>query len=54
MDFKKGEWKFGEFLDFDLDKSNDLLDDKTSSKIVNNLKKQLGPGGFPKPGSLAQ
>ena len=53
MDFKKGEWKIGEFLDFDLDKASDLLDDKTSNRIAINLKKQLGPGGFPKPGSLA-
>jgi hypothetical protein len=39
MNFKNGEWKIGEFLDFDLDQASDLLDDKTSNKIVNNLKK---------------
>ena len=54
MDFKKGEWKIGDLLDFDLEKASEQLDDKTSNKIANNLKKQLGPGGFPKFGSLAQ
>jgi hypothetical protein len=39
MDLKKGEWKISEFLNFDLDKESELLDDKTSNKIINNLKK---------------
>ena len=39
MDFKKGDWKLGDFLNFEVDKSIDLLDDKTTNKIVNNLKK---------------
>jgi hypothetical protein len=54
MDFKKGDWKIGDLLDFDIEKASDQLDEKTSNKITNNLKKQLGPGGFPKFGSLAQ
>ena len=49
MDFKKGNWNIE---DFNLEKDgSDLLDDQISSKIVGNLKKHIGPSGFPKPGS---
>ena len=48
MDFKRGNWKLGDALDFDLDKASDLLDDKSSSKIVDNLRKHMGLDGFPK------
>lgn len=49
MDFKKGNWNLGDALDFDLEKASDLLDDKSSGKIVDNLRKHMGPDGFPKP-----
>lgn len=48
MDFKKGNWNIE---DFNLEKASDLLDDRTSNKIVGNLKKHIGPQGFPKPTS---
>ena len=47
MDFKKGKWNVGEA--FDLNAASDLLDDKMQKNILGDLKKQLGPEGFPKP-----
>jgi len=49
MDFKKGNWNLGDALDFDLNKASDLLDDKSSGKMVENLRKHMGPEGFPRP-----
>ncbi len=47
MDFKKGGWTPGQA--FDLDKfSSELIDDKVAKNVVNDLKKNLPPGGFPK------
>ena len=53
MDFNKGNWNLNEALDFDLDKVGDLLDDKSSNRIVDNLRKHMGPEGFPKASGLA-
>ena len=50
MDFKNGNWKLGDALDFDLNKESDLLDDKMAGKIVSNLRKQIKPDGFPSMG----
>jgi len=47
MDFKKGKWCVGDA--FDLDKASDLIDDKMAKNIMGDLKKQLGPEGFPRP-----
>ena len=33
---------------FDLDKASDLIDDKTSEKILADIRKQLGPEGLSK------
>ena len=53
MDFKKGNWNLNDALDFDLEKASELLDDKSSNRIVGNLRKHMGPDGFPKPPSQA-
>lgn len=34
---------------FDLNKASDLLDDRMAKNIMGDLRKQLGPEGFPKP-----
>ena len=51
MDFKKGNWNIGDALgdDFDLEKAADMMDPKMAKNIMGDLRKQLGPGGFPKP-----
>lgn len=49
MDFKKGNWKLNDALDFDIDKAADLLDDKSSNRIVDNLRRHMPADGFPKP-----
>lgn len=49
MDFRKGNWNLNDALDFDLEKASDLLDDKSSNRIVDNLRKHMGPDGFPRP-----
>ena len=46
MDFRKGKWNVGDA--FDLNKASDLIDDKMSKNLVGDLKKQIGPEGFPK------
>ena len=53
MDFKKGNWNLNEALDFDLEKAADLLDDKAADRIAGNLRKHMGPGGFPGPSAGA-
>ena len=45
MDFKRGKWNVGD--SFDLDKASEMLDDNMCKNIMGDLKKQLGPGGFP-------
>jgi hypothetical protein len=44
---KRGKWNVGDA--FNLDKvSNDfLLDDKSANKVLGDLKKHMGPNGFP-------
>jgi len=51
MDFKAGKWNIAEA--FNLDKESDLLDEKISKNVLGDLKKQLGPDGFPKGQSAA-
>ena len=53
MDFKNGNWNLHDALDFDLGKASDLLDDKASNRIVENVRKHMGPDGFPRPSALA-
>ena len=43
---KKGNWDVADA--FDLDKASDLLDDKTSERIMADIRKQLGPEGLSK------
>ena len=47
MDFRKGQWNVGDA--FDLNKASDLIDDKMAKNLVGDLKRQIGPEGFPKP-----
>ena len=47
MDFRKGQWSVGDA--FDLNKASDLIDDKMAKNLVGDLKRQIGPEGFPKP-----
>lgn len=47
MDFKKGNWNVGDA--FDLEKAAELMDEKMAKNIMGDLRKQLGPEGFPKP-----
>ena len=53
MDFKNGNWNLNDALDFDLEKASDLLDDKASNRIAENLRKHMGPDGFPRPTAMA-
>jgi hypothetical protein len=50
MDFKKGNWNVGDA--FDLEKAADMMDEKMAKNIMGDLRKQLGPEGFPKPTSV--
>lgn len=49
MDFKKGAWNVGEATDFNIEDFADLIDDKMAKNVVGDLKKHMGPEGFPRP-----
>jgi len=50
MDFKKGSWNVAD--SFDLEKASELMDEKMAKNIMSDLRKQLGPEGFPKPAAV--